>query len=217
MKTLVAIIAVAGLAATSPAYFENFTDWNLQTHTSGGNWYHTYDLGTSTLDTNGWTILGNSGTGVDLVGQGWNTTPPAPSLEWVDLAGTPGPGGIKNTFTGAGGTYNLSFAALSNDFIPYTTTTYGFTVILNGSATPLADYVGALNDTWQTENLSFTAGTTFTLAFYTNAPDNGNVGITNINLTPASATPEPITMGLGIAGIGLAVRRRMKAKARAAR
>src|ERR1700722_1219876 len=145
-----ACLSIAGAASAQLTENFNSPGWNNNSNAPGGSWFVTYDSGANTANTDGWTILGNSSTGVDLVGGGWSTGAGAASGQWLDLAGTPGPGGIEKSFNaGAGGTFNLSFSAFTNDPMSGGGD-YGFAVYVDPSggmapsSTPVHDFKGQL-------------------------------------------------------------------------
>ncbi|MHB8636176.1 MAG: hypothetical protein ACYC96_06865 [Fimbriimonadaceae bacterium] len=220
MQTAAVVAGLAGLACGASAQLsENFETpgW-----ASAGSTYLKQDAGTPANQTDGWTVEGNTGTsGIDIVAAAYNVSAGTNDGQWVDLAGTPGPGGIENSFSiSTAGDYSVNFSSFSNDkdSSGIGTGTYGFVVLLdttNPSGPSVHNYADQLTTKWTSYTLDLGNLTTgsHTLEFYTPAPNNGNVGLDTIKLRPG-ATPEPFTIGLGIAGLAVAVRRiRTRAKA----
>ncbi len=152
----------------------------------------------------GWTVLGTpgapgTGTGIDLVNGLVGTA--SDGLQWVDLVGTPGPGGLSRNFhTDAGFTYTLSWDDFGNTADSYD--------VLFGETSMLGNAPGV--QPWQSHTLSFTASTTGdqTLSYFSANGGNGNLGIDNLKI---ESVPEPTTIAaLSLGAIGL-IRRRKRA------
>lgn len=159
----------------------------------------------------GWTVLGNNAgsasTGIDLVNT-WNGVAPAPDgTQWIDLIGTPGPGGISRTFgVVAGATYTLTWDDFSNLGVGSAADSGKSYDVTFGSV----NTVITAQNAWVGKTLSFTAAATgnATLEFYSADHTNGNTGIDALKVT--SSVPEPVTLGLGAAAFLLGVGRRRR-------
>lgn len=145
----------------------------------------------------GWTVSGNS---VDLIRNAYN----AINSVSVDLAGSPGPGGLSQSFAAiAGYTYELKWDYFKNGGFGNLLVSVG-TSSVNITSEPSAAVFG--------QTLLFTAPTSgsFNVSFSTSVASNNGPVIDNIQLT-VSAVPEASEWAMMLAGlgvIGLITRRR---------
>lgn len=198
-----AALLLGGRAEASLVYSTSFEVGNGQLGLPA-NSYLAYSGGDLTFG-DGWTVLGTpgpvgaGGTGIDLVNGLVGTA--SDGVQWVDLVGTPGPGGLSRSFhTDAGFTYTLSWDDFGNTSDTYDTV-FGET-FQNGFQ--------PINQPWQSHTLSFLATTTGdqTLSFFSPNGGNGNLGIDNLKI---ESVPEPATLAaLSLGAIGI-LRRRKKA------
>lgn len=229
MKGLFAIAAFASVVTSSHAWTVLTETFERNTVLPNPRSFVPFYAGDTLSVDNTWTVVGNPPelrrSGVDLVRDLWPGTPDSPAgHQWLDLAGSPGPGGIRITLNLLQG-------------YRYLLTWQDFTIqnhyLLNGSPLHYQVTVGsqAENVLAQTENVlvgsrgawhnrswSFvaTAGQN-TLTFFTHQQDNGNTGIDNIRLEAThfpsgEPIPEPFTMALGGAALAMAVARRRRAR-----
>jgi|GEM_PF-6053288 len=180
----------------------------------GGSAYLKVDAGSSEaglFTAGGWTVTGTTGqTGVDLVKDSWSGTPNSqPGDQWVDLAGSPGPGGISRTVKlFKGNQYKLTWDSFRSN------SAYAVDVALGSLFT--TSLTTALDNTWQNFSSGWitpVSSMEIMLTFATPQGGSGNVGLDNVNLTSqidpnADPVPEPFTLALGAAGLLAAARRR---------
>ena len=145
-----------------------------------------------------WTVNGAS---VDLIRNAYG----AINDVSVDLAGTPGPGYITQSFNAvAGTTYTLSWDYFKNGEGTALDVSFG------GATTSYAPPAAATH-----ASLSWTATTSGLQAVTFGTASNGNAGpvLDNVSLTSVSAVPEPQSGALLLAGLGCMgwlVRRRQR-------
>ncbi len=148
----------------------------------------------------GWTVLGSS---VDLCNQNFLSGFPARDADqFVDLAGSPGPGRVEQSFaTSIGTTYNVFFSGSSNG------ASSPLEVYLNGSL--LYNITPPPQGTWTDYGFQFQApSTTSSIGFA--SPVVGNQGALVDRVIIDAAVPEPATM-LGLAvGLAVVIKRRKK-------
>jgi len=134
----------------------------------------------------GWSV-GNIS--VDVVNGAYN----AISGNSIDLAGTPGPGSLSQTFTLAAGSYQLSFDLGRNtDDAPYANVVLG--------STNFGTKIGGTGATFIHYVLPYvSAGGATTLSF-TNLGTPGGGILDNVSVT---AVPEPENYAMMLAGLGL--------------
>ncbi len=163
---------------------------------AGGTFFNTPTL---------WDVLGNptNSSGIDIVGTAYASNFFGNFA--IDLAGSPGPGGIKADLTGLGsGNYQLKFylkpAGQSSDLSSFR--------MVVGSTTFNQSHLTNATGGYYTLDFSGNLGE---VEFWSDVTHNGNLFFDNFSVT--QAVPEPFTMALGAAGIGLAMRRRLKKSA----
>jgi hypothetical protein len=194
IAVLAGLLAVAASAGASSIYSTSFELADGQAALSSGT-FQTYDAGDPGFG-GGWNVDGNANTGIDLVNN--FVMAGSDGAQWVDLVGTPGPGGIDRTFNvTSGNTYTLTWDDFGN---------VGDTYNVNFGEANLTGQVGGSG--WTGRSLSFTATTSGadTLSFFSPDGGNGNLGIDHLNI---EAVPEPTTLAaLGLGAIVLIGRRR---------
>lgn len=168
----------------------------------------------------GWAVSGPLSTanppGVDLVNDQYGSVAPAADgHQFVDLNGTPGPGGILQVLTTVvGQLYTLTFAHASNNV--FSTGQYA---VYDGAglAGPAILGLTDFNDSpttpldWQYVSTTFEAVSTQTTIFFKSfTPNGGNQGAMVDDIAVTATTPEPMTLvvwsGLGLCGAAIAVR-----------
>lgn len=202
-KTMaVAVLALGVLAPVlSPANANILVNGDFETNTQNWHWngvnpaYLKLNAGSTVLT--GWTVELNS---VDLI-QGWTGSINGIG---VDLAGSPGPGAISQSFAAvAGYTYTLNwdygFNGGSDLIAQVGTTTGNFTAISNSVQHGVLQFVAQSTDTYVVRFATPSTNTT-----------NGGPTLDNVVLT---AVPEPESAAMLLAGLGvigfLARRRRV--------
>lgn len=203
-------VALLAAATTAPAQIINEGFETVGTLPASS--YQAFTSGSTLGD---WTVTGLPGTGVDLVRDEWYDSPLGYDY-WLDLAGTPGPGGITRDLLLKPGLYTLSFLAFTNRSSYQVD--FGVAGVFARTISPTASGLDRLNPgaVWSlwVQEFEITSLGTYSLAFSTPQGDNGNVGLDNIFLESASdpggqeAVPEPFTLALGAAGLIAALRRR---------
>lgn len=153
---------------------------------SGGNspGYFTY-AGAGTALINGW-VTAPGTTGIDACtfggpfgSQGWANPGPNPPVI-IDLAGSPGPGGITVTFTvPCAGDYTIDFQRYA------TVGTAGDTSlsVTGTGVTPTSTSWGGPSGGVVDDSLTFTTtapSASVTITFFTNQTGNGNTMVTNV-------------------------------------
>ena len=191
--TFAAALALAAIGAQAQTNLLSDGDFESFTAKVGSGSYTKIGAG-STLGA--WSVTGNS---VDLVRNAYG----AINDISVDLAGTPGPGYISQTFTAiAGTTYTLSWDQFRNG----AGATADMVVSLGGSNTNFS-MVTAITH----ESLSWTAAADGLQTIKFGTATTALAGPTLDNVTLTAAVPEPATGALllaGIACIGWVARRR---------
>lgn len=170
--------------------------------------YTTVNAGQPTID--GWTVVGTS---VDLI-RGWQGTIDGVS---VDLAGTPGPGGIKQEFAAfANYSYHLSWEYFTNGADPINL------VVSVGSGSSILGSlsIGNAPSAATSAFLDFTTPTSgqYYVQFFTSNATNAGPTVDNINLV-VTAVPEPAEWAMLLAGLvvlGMVARRRAQTHANSA-
>lgn len=158
--------------------------------------------GASTI--NDWTVVGTS---VDLIRNAYG----AIANVSVDLAGTPGPGGIEQSFVAtANQAYRLSWEYFTNG-----ASTINFTISVYGSSGDLASVsISNAPSAITPSFLDFVApaSNSYTVRFYTANESNNGPTVDNITLE-TRAVPEPAQWALllaGLAVLGVSSRHRTK-------
>lgn len=148
----------------------------------------------------GWTVTGTS---VDVIA-GPTTWIPQNGNQSIDLAGTPGPGAVGQSFTTIiGQDYEVNFYLGSNH---QGSGDKSVNVYINGVSENLTG--GLTNGSWVQFTRTFTASALSTEVKF-ESTNSGNFGgaVDNVSV---EAVPEPLTLvGLGLMGLA-AVRRRRK-------
>jgi len=147
----------------------------------------------------GWTVTGNS---VDLVIR--SAYAAQEGDQSVDLAGTPGPGGVMQNFaTDPGQDYLIDFWVSSNGGAK----TLSLQVFWNGILTATFDSPDM--NTWEEHSLIFTASDIqSTIGFNTPITSNAGPLLDNVSV---STVPEPYTFGLvGVVLVALSRCRRLR-------
>ena len=182
----------------------------------GGAQYLTVNTGAPTLT--GWAVGGST---IDIVRQGTDYQAYDGS-QFLDLAGTPGPGNISQTLTLLAGTgYQLTFAYANN---PGSGTRNLDVAVTSVGGSMMGDlYTGSFQrlDTNTTANLGWTVTTVFfttpagggNVTLFFGDQGGGNAGIFLDGVTVA--VPEPGTWlagGLAMVGCGAFVARRRRSR-----
>lgn len=148
----------------------------------------------------GWTVTGSS---VDICNQNFVSGYPARDLDqFIDLAGSPGPGRVEQSFaTSIGSFYNVFFSGSSN------ATPSPLEVYLNGSL--LYNITPPPQGTWTDYGFQFQApSTTSSIGFA--SPVAGFQGALLDRVIVNAVVPEPATV-LGLAlGLAVVIKRRKK-------
>ncbi len=130
-----------------------------------------------------WTV---GGTSVDLIKEGYGSI----TNVSIDLAGSPGPGSLSQSFAAVlGQTYLLQWDYFKNEGTPLTFVFGGATEVL-----PIASAITHVSRVWQA---SFTGQS---LVSFTSGGGYGGPTLDNISVT---AVPEPQTYALMLAGLGV--------------
>lgn len=190
---IVAALSALTLAAGSASAAPNLLidgDFEAFQITGTGPRYQTYGAGSL----GAWTIGGMS---IDTIQDGYG----AISGVSVDMAGTPGPASLSQSFNAlAGYTYQLKFD-VGNNGGSQLDVSFGGTTTSYTPGNPATTYT-----------LSWTAATASSQLVKFSTPDSGNNGpvLDNVVLT-VTAVPEPGTYALllsGLAAVGFVARRR---------
>lgn len=181
-----AIVSVNAASAASVCTNPFTLEQNFFGLPSGGQLgYQAYGPGAALVG--GWVVTPVT-TSIDAVtyngpfgGQGWTDTAPSP-LVIIDLAGTPGPGGITTTVEiECVGTYTIAFERSSNVPLPdHTTLTVDGTGV-----TPTSTSWGSTSGAVVADSLVFTTtapNASVTITFATALGNNGNTMVTNISI-----------------------------------
>jgi hypothetical protein len=216
MNKTISILAGVSFAVSS---FAQVSNGSFETNTWNGSGYDALFTGDS-ASLASWLVLGNmdSETGAPLSGVDIVSSP-YPVFDGnfaVDLAGTPGPGGISQLLTLSAGTYDVTFAALFNPYAdPINMTIFAGLVdpsLANGSnlIDPSQLNLITVTSTGPYGIYGFEATVTgnslLVLETDPNNHTNGNIFVDAVN---AQAVPEPISMTLlGLGGLSLVRRRK---------
>ena len=214
------LVAASQAGAVSAFQNGNFAAGN---YPDPGNGFETlYASDASSTAMSGWTVVSNS---VDWIGSTYWQGPPPDGGRSLDMDGSPGAGGIAQTFaTVAGATYQVTFELSGNPYPsspgisdPWPVKTLGIKV---GAGTDYDNFTFDVSQTstttmdWTAKSWSFVAAsdsTTLTFQSMDN-PNNEYCGPVLGNVT-VSVVPEPITFLTGlmiVSGIGAYVRRRTR-------
>jgi choice-of-anchor C domain-containing protein len=191
----------------------------------GNNFETLYANSATSTAITGWTVVDNS---VDWIGSTYWQGPPPDGGRSLDMDGTPGAGGIAQTFaTTPGTTYQVTFELSGNPYTgepqrdPYPTKTLGIEVVAGDHYAPFTFDVSDTNMQamgWVKESWVFTATDSATTLTFQSldipnyeycGPVLGNVAVSAVS----SVIPEPITFLTGlmvVSGIGAYVRRRTR-------
>ncbi len=208
-------VLVLSLASSAPADDNLVQNGGFEApDISLGNYYQTVDAGQSGLTD--WTVTGVS---IDIVSSVAANDPAGTSGEWshsgtqgIDLAGTPGPGGVLQSLsTVAGQDYTLSFWASTNGpsqsdlYIQWDGTDLAGTPPASGLTTPAQ----GLPSTWTEFTYNVVGTGSDTVALFTNNSSNAGPLVDDVSVV---AAPEPSalwTLGMGLAlSLGLVLRSR---------
>ena len=191
--TCIAILALGAVGAQAQTNLLSDGDFESFASKVGSGSFTTISAGSSI---GAWSVTGTS---VDLVRNAYG----AINDISVDLAGTPGPGYLSQTFTAvAGTTYTLSWDQFRNG----SGATADMVVSLGGSSTSFGT-VTAITQ----QSLSWTAAVDGLQTVKFGTATSSVAGPTLDNVTLTAAVPEPATGALllaGIACIGWVARRR---------
>lgn len=191
MKILLAVLLLAASTVSAASIVVNGSFENPSI-AGDAQFYRVVNAGANAIP--GWDVTGTS---VDIVhtkgGSAWAQS----GSQSLDLAGTPGPGGIaQQVTTVAGQSYRLTFWGSSNGGVMNTLdVSFGGAAVAQDLSTPGLG-------TWQQYSYVVTAqSNTSTLAFSTSQGGNNGPLLDNVSLT---AVPEPATFGLAGAALILA-------------
>lgn len=188
MKLVCTLLLLSAFSLSAATVFNpGFEDPNISP-----NYYVAVNAGSSSLT--GWNVTGTS---IDIVnGAIWAHS----GSQGIDLAGTPGPGGVnQNITTVAGQSYLISFWVSSNGGAISNRLTVNF----DGTA---HTYSSPAQRDWT--QYSFTAVASSNLANLSfSTPLTGNAGPLLDDVSVSSAVPEPATISLVAAGMLLAFAR----------
>jgi hypothetical protein len=198
MKIIVLLALLIGIGA-APGFANIINNGGFEVPDIG-QWYVAVNSGQTTIQN--WTVTGTSVDIVNNVGPGgdWAHS----GSQAIDLAGTPGPGGIEQPiWTNLNEDYTFSFWASSNGGAKASSLLVGW----NGST--IATVSTPAQGTWQ--QFTYTVqgtGSLTTVSLMTPIADNAGPLVDDVNVT---STPEPATLGLfgsAMVGLGLLMRKR---------
>ncbi len=204
MKTLARVLLASAVFVLT-ASADLLSNGSFELPNIGNNFYATY-YGGDSVGIPGWTVTGTSVDVVSVLGN--NSYPAEAGNQSIDLAGTPGPGGVEQTFaTIAGWSYNISFWVSGNGgpqalnvFWNDPTHTYAPVATFNTPAEP----------TWTQEQITLQAtGSSSTVEFYTSNTSNQGPMLDNVS---ATAVPEPgsiLLLGTLLVGVASLLKKRL--------
>ena len=208
MKKL--LLVLGGVAVASFASADLVTNGGFETNNWNGTNYDAIQAGgTNTSDLPNWTVLGNTDrSGIDIVGTNY---PPHSGLFAVDLAGTPGPGGIAQGLATGNGLYEVSFWARSSDGSGINTiVNSGLIGSLSGIGLQTVSNTFTINQDWNLYSYTASTAGASTLVLETSPRNttNGNVLVDDVSV---QAVPEPCSvLGLSLGLLGFVRKRKSK-------
>jgi len=192
-------MTICGLAV-SAAHANLVVNGSFESTAIGNNTYLTVTPGTAAVNLPGWTV---SGTSVDMV-SGPTRYPAYDGNQSIDLAGTPGPGGVEQMITTVVGEWYVIDFALGENHEGTGNKAVDFT--FGSHSETLVGAVGQGN--WLAFQRTIQATSTSTLLSFTSPNQNFFGGL--VDAVSVQAVPEPATM-LGLAtAFGWALRRRKR-------
>jgi hypothetical protein len=205
VRIRVIAVCAAGIvgAAGGEAKANLITNGSFEDPAISDPWF-TYFAGSG--DLLGWGVGGAS---VDVVNGDLFGVPAYDGIQFLDIAGSPGPGGIAQDFaTDVGQQYQLTFFYIPRGFSAKVT-------FVTGSASYVDDIVDIGATGWQQYSRTYTALHPISTLIFQSQPggDSDGVYIDAISVEEVSAVPEPSSMallGIGacVSGLGAAHRRR---------
>jgi hypothetical protein len=204
------LFVLGGVLAASFASANLVTNGGFETNNWGGTVYDAIQAGgPNTGDLPDWTVLGNTDrSGIDIVGTYYS---PHSGSFAVDLAGTPGPGGIAQALATGTGQYQVSFWARSSDGSGINTIVdSGLIGPLSGTGLQTVPNTFTINQDWNLYSYIGSAAGASTLVLETSPLNttNGNVFVDDVQVNPV---PEPCSvLGLGLGVLALVRKRKSK-------
>jgi choice-of-anchor C domain-containing protein len=167
IATIIAFAVASASAGAAAANFIKNGGFDLGPQPS---YFATYAKGSTAIP--GWVVTMGS---VDLIGPNWHDADRGKSS--IDLDGTPGPGGIAQSFAGVkGGKYTISFALAAN---PECGPAVKRLLVTAGPARRLyafdSSHTSDAHMGWQTKSFSFTANAAKTTLAFTSLDPKGSL------------------------------------------
>ena len=194
---LIAVVGTGGAASANLV-----TNGSFETIAIANNSYLTVTPGNAATNLPGWTITGTS---VDIV-SGPDTWPAYDGNQSVDIAGTPGPGGIQQTIATTAGDWYLIEFALGDNYQGSGDKSVDFKV--GNYSENIAGAIGQGN--WLLVSRYVQADSAASLLEFSTTNSGFYGGL--VDAVTVTAVPEPATMtvlGLGVAAL---LRRRRRSK-----